>query len=78
MGRHLLRAWTSPLKAASRTFMIWYPCRGEELFKYLSCEIHWSGSEQRRGTNLRFSLPLSVGQNLPERSPDVKTVQLKG
>lgn len=30
MGRHLLSAWTSPLKAASRTFMIWYPCRGEE------------------------------------------------
>lgn len=71
--RYLLRACTSPLKAASRTFMIWYPCRGAEMF--------WTSArtnvEQRRRTNLWLSLPLPVGQNLPERRPDVETVQLK-
>lgn len=37
VSSHLLRAWTSPLKAASRTFMIWYPCRGAETVTVRLC-----------------------------------------
>lgn len=42
---YLLRACTSPLKAANRTFMIWYPCRGAEMCWYWLRE-HWTEKNQ--------------------------------
>lgn len=59
--------------------MIWYPCRADqEQANINSTQLYLTFYLPRISrTDLRLGLPLPVGQNVSERSPDVKAVQLE-